>query len=246
MSALETRLKELYSHVDKFVLVEADTTYDGTSKNLNYDENKGDFSTWSDKIVHVSGTLTHNTNAGRLSVAQDSHYSLIKDKLATMSLSSTDQIMISDAPEIPDMSKISDSHFTQTSTCAQYFYEYDINHLLRDDWGGTILTNWSKVQSDGITALRGAKGRFFGVRSGWRLSSFEAAADVYYDFSHNYASFIRHIYNGRYRIKTLTTTLEKVTENITDGIHSGTVDESKALEVISSHAAGSIPPTLVS
>jgi hypothetical protein len=140
--------------------------------------------------------------------------------------------MISDAPEIPDMSKISDSHFTQTSTCAQYFYEYDINHLLRDDWGGTILTNGSKVQSDGITALRGAKGRFFGVRSGWRLSSFEAAADVYYDFSHNYASF------------TSTATLEKVTENITDGIHSGTVDAPEALEVISSHAAGSIPPTL--
>jgi len=103
LDVLETRLKELYSHVDKFVLVEVETTYDGTSKGLIYDENKSDYSTWSDKIVHVTGTLTHNTNESRISVAEDSQFALIEDKLSSMSLSSTDQIMISDVDEIPDI-----------------------------------------------------------------------------------------------------------------------------------------------
>jgi len=97
---------------------------------------------------------------------------------------------------------------------------------------GTVLTNWSKIQSTGIKVLRKLKPRHFRVKSGWHLASFGTAADVYYDFSHNYESL------------PSIATLEKVTDNITNGIHSGTVNSSVALEVVSSHAEGSIPPTL--
>lgn len=50
---LELRLRELYDHVDRFVLVEADRTFQNNDKPFYYYENRERFSQWRDKIIHV-------------------------------------------------------------------------------------------------------------------------------------------------------------------------------------------------
>jgi len=50
---LELRLSELYDHVDYFVLVEADRTFQNKHKPYYYDQNKERFKSWHDKIITV-------------------------------------------------------------------------------------------------------------------------------------------------------------------------------------------------
>lgn len=53
LELLELRLHELDSLVDKFVLVEATKTFTGHPKPLHFAENRGRFSAFADKIIHV-------------------------------------------------------------------------------------------------------------------------------------------------------------------------------------------------
>lgn len=53
LDLLEIRLKELYDHVDYFVLVEATKTFSEKPKELAYLKNKSRFKKWNDKIIHV-------------------------------------------------------------------------------------------------------------------------------------------------------------------------------------------------
>lgn len=50
---LELRLRELYDHVDYFVLVEANRTFQNKDKELYFWKNRDQFLPWMDKIIHV-------------------------------------------------------------------------------------------------------------------------------------------------------------------------------------------------
>jgi len=58
LDLLEARLEELYLVVDYFVIVEASLTHRGKPKPLWFAENKGRFSAFADKIVHVVADLS--------------------------------------------------------------------------------------------------------------------------------------------------------------------------------------------
>lgn len=53
LDLLEVRFSELYNHVDKFVLVEANTTFTDIPKPYYFEENKSRYSQWLDKIIHI-------------------------------------------------------------------------------------------------------------------------------------------------------------------------------------------------
>ncbi len=53
LDLLEIRLKELYDHVDHFVLVEASRTFQNREKPYIYFENKKRYAQWNDKIIYV-------------------------------------------------------------------------------------------------------------------------------------------------------------------------------------------------
>ncbi len=53
LELLEIRLNELYDHVDKFVIVEATTTFRGDRKPLYFKKNKHLFEKFNDKIIHI-------------------------------------------------------------------------------------------------------------------------------------------------------------------------------------------------
>jgi len=53
LDLLEIRLRELYEHVDYFVLVEANKTFQNKEKPFIYQSNKEKFLQWQDKIIHI-------------------------------------------------------------------------------------------------------------------------------------------------------------------------------------------------
>jgi beta-1,4-mannosyl-glycoprotein beta-1,4-N-acetylglucosaminyltransferase len=53
LDLLELRLQELYDHVDHFVLVEANRTFQNNSKPFYFGENQHRFARYMDKIIHI-------------------------------------------------------------------------------------------------------------------------------------------------------------------------------------------------
>jgi len=53
LDLLELRLEELYSVVDKFVIVEADRTHSGKSKDFILEKNKARYKKWWNKIIYI-------------------------------------------------------------------------------------------------------------------------------------------------------------------------------------------------
>ena len=94
---LELRLRELYDHVDHFVIVEANRTFQNKEKPLHYKENAERFSQWADKIVYYEVVdMPIDTDAW----ARERHQ---RDAIvrAVADADPADIIMIGDADEIP-------------------------------------------------------------------------------------------------------------------------------------------------
>lgn len=53
LDVLKIRLVELAPVIDKFILVESDTTFQGASKPYYFDEHKQEFAEFLDKIIHI-------------------------------------------------------------------------------------------------------------------------------------------------------------------------------------------------
>ena len=94
---LELRLRELYDHVDHFVLVEADRTFQNQQKPFYYQDHAERFKKWADKIIHVAvQDMPQDTDAwGRERYQRDS----IAQGIAAAD--PLDIIMIGDVDEIP-------------------------------------------------------------------------------------------------------------------------------------------------
>jgi len=94
---LELRLRELYDHVDHFVLVEARKTFQNKEKPLYYKENAIQFAEWADKIIHyVVDDMPEDTDAwGRERYQRDAIVQAVSNA------DPNDIIMIGDADEIP-------------------------------------------------------------------------------------------------------------------------------------------------
>lgn len=99
---LELRLRELYDHVDYFVLVEANKTFQNKDKELYFWKNKDQFLPWMDKIVHVPVVdMPVDTDTwGRERFQRDA----IKGGIIGADLN--DIIMIGDIDEIPRIETI--------------------------------------------------------------------------------------------------------------------------------------------
>lgn len=70
LELLEARLRETADVVDRWVLIEAPTTFTGEPKPLHYGENIDRFSEWSDRIEHVVAGLPAQASAWEREAAQ--------------------------------------------------------------------------------------------------------------------------------------------------------------------------------
>lgn len=94
---LELRLRELYDHVDYFVIVEANRTFQNKSKPLYYKQRAEQFAQWADKIIHYTvEDMPENTDTwGRERHQRDA---IVR---AVATADPEDVILIGDADEIP-------------------------------------------------------------------------------------------------------------------------------------------------
>jgi beta-1,4-mannosyl-glycoprotein beta-1,4-N-acetylglucosaminyltransferase len=111
LDLLEIRLNELYDVVDRFVLVEASSTFQGVPKPLIFEQNKARFARWIDKIKHVVCDFPDpmprlssksRKKQGERAIAWDREYYQRNQILRGLADARPDDvIMVSDVDEIP-------------------------------------------------------------------------------------------------------------------------------------------------
>jgi beta-1,4-mannosyl-glycoprotein beta-1,4-N-acetylglucosaminyltransferase len=139
LDILEIRLNELYDAVDYFVLVEASKTQASNDKPFYFEENKGRFDKFLDKIVHVK--VTEYPIFDHIWGMENYQRNKIIDGLKLIpNISKSDIVLISDLDEIPSkesIQKIKDS----TLQCGSLMFDfraYFLNYKSKRDWIGTV------------------------------------------------------------------------------------------------------------
>lgn len=144
LDVLHLRLNELDDIVDKFVLVEATETFQGESKRLHFENNKEQYKEFEDKIIHHVVEYPD-----RLKDPWEREYYLrdsIREALKYKSkISSEDEILISDADEIPCPESIERGIKEDgVKIFSQSIHYYYFNYILdgRARWLGPVMCKY--------------------------------------------------------------------------------------------------------
>jgi beta-1,4-mannosyl-glycoprotein beta-1,4-N-acetylglucosaminyltransferase len=154
LDLLEIRLNVLNSSVDKFVIVEADRTHSGGQKPFFFEENKGRFGPFLDKIIYIKLTeypiLTTNW------ILENYQRNMITEGLKNCN--ADDVVLISDLDEIPNPNAI--KMYAKISNrkgggggilkLQQHIHFYFINYrsIIQKYWYGTRIMRYSDILQD--------------------------------------------------------------------------------------------------
>lgn len=159
LDLLEIRLNILNSVVDYFVLVEATRTFQKQPKPLFYDENKGRFNDFKDKIIHVVVDSYPNFFT-RLRVPRPMDYDNHQKNQIIKGLTNAqpdDIIIYSDLDEIPAPDKVTEyCNKPGIKVFEQRFYSYYANCALMENpnlpnspnkdgyarWRGSVMAHY--------------------------------------------------------------------------------------------------------
>lgn len=164
LDLLEVRLNELDPVVDKFVLTEASTTFQGEKKPLYFEENKQRYSKFLHKIEHVVVTESPSFfyKFRRPTAWDRSNFQKEQVSRALKHCKPDDVIIFSDIDEIPRANKITEFvDIPGTKVFQQRFYSYYLNcafsecpeesALFRKDgkvyWRGSVMALYKDVKN---------------------------------------------------------------------------------------------------
>lgn len=137
LDLLEIRLRTLSPVVDRFVIVEANTTYGGNPKPFYFFENSKRFEPFMDKIfaIHLDDMPTGIERASHWQREYHQRNAILR---GLVNAKSDDVILISDVDEIPRPEKIP-QHLDDALVLIydQVFYYYNFNTRARQAWFGT-------------------------------------------------------------------------------------------------------------
>jgi beta-1,4-mannosyl-glycoprotein beta-1,4-N-acetylglucosaminyltransferase len=152
---LEIRLAELSSVVDRFVLVEATTTFQGEPKPLHFAENKARFRDHLDKIEHVivdmpevpprlSRKSRNKSNLDRARAWDREYYQRDQIARGLTGANPDDIVMVSDVDEIPRKSVLenlvrSDANSGKIIILYMPYYRFFLNCKVRTDGSGDVV-----------------------------------------------------------------------------------------------------------
>jgi beta-1,4-mannosyl-glycoprotein beta-1,4-N-acetylglucosaminyltransferase len=196
---LRKRLRYLYRHVDKFVLVESSVTHSGEPKELFFENNKGLFSEYLDKIVHV---IVQDNPTDDNPWSRENH----QRNCITRGLDPADLdhvVMISDVDEIPCHEVVTAyrgrSHTLPAAVVHMTAFQYNFGFMqTHEPWFGTVMTMKSNVIKQSPQYFRNERWKFPVFReSGWHLSSFGDAKHV-----HNKIKTFAHCNDGIHPTQT--------------------------------------------
>ena len=134
LQILHVRFEELYDFVDYFILCEAPLTHRGKQKPLYFDENKKQFSKYSEKIIHlVDNEIPEKVDDPWIRENHQRNY--INSGLEEFDLNNNDQIIISDVDEIPNVKTLQNRlPVNWVYSLEQEFYYYNLHNRLRKKW----------------------------------------------------------------------------------------------------------------
>ncbi|WP_395050077.1 hypothetical protein [Flavobacterium sp.] len=102
LDLLEIRLKYLYDVVDYFVIVEADTSFNGKAKQMVFKDNMDRFKPFMGKIIYVPINMKYFENKNRVAWEREEYQrNCIQKGIEILNLKDTDLVLISDIDEIP-------------------------------------------------------------------------------------------------------------------------------------------------
>lgn len=103
LDLLEIRLKYLCDVVDYFVIVEADTSFNGDAKQMVFKENISRFEPFMEKIIYVPINMKYFENKNKVAWEREEFQrNCIQNGIDTLKLKDTDLVLISDIDEIPN------------------------------------------------------------------------------------------------------------------------------------------------
>lgn len=202
LDLLNLRLHELSPVVDKFVLVESNTTFSGNSKPLFYENNKKLFAKFNHKIIHI---IVDDMN---LAIpATKLYYFKPKDfqlpnleawskeihqrnaiKRGLRDAKSNDIVLISDVDEIPRASTIKNHKWSKKIFgFEQHAYNYFINCRSINDWVGTKAVKYGYLKDLEPEQIRQSSDFDSIKNAGWHFSflgGYESIKDKIRSFSH--------------------------------------------------------------
>lgn len=164
LDVLEVRLNILDKHVDRFIIVESDTTFSGVPKDFCFNLNDERWSKWKHKIIHYKVTnfpddhTIYNMALSSPNTGSHEHYWMrefyIKESArdALRDLDDDDIVFISDMDEIwnPDLEY--SPHSEEVLKPKQLPYLYYFNQRTDENWLGWTGTTVCRYQTikDGI------------------------------------------------------------------------------------------------
>jgi hypothetical protein len=179
LDMLEVRLTELASHVDRFVLVEADVTHRGLPKPMYYAQNRERFSQWNGKITHVTAKhLPDSADPWKREHAQRDaavHF---------LDAGDDDIVLISDVDEFPppqflhpDPSSVGRQGlgadpavtFLQRTCAFAVDWEYGYEPC-------AVAARVGYARRHGLAAVRDSRARYPVIRGGWHFTWLGGAA----------------------------------------------------------------------
>lgn len=103
LDLLEIRLKYLFDVVDYFVIVEADTSFNGDAKQMVFRDNMARFEPFMSKIIYVPINMKYFENKNKVAWEREEYQrNCIQNGINTLKIKDTDLVLISDIDEIPN------------------------------------------------------------------------------------------------------------------------------------------------
>jgi beta-1,4-mannosyl-glycoprotein beta-1,4-N-acetylglucosaminyltransferase len=175
LELLELRLHELEAVVDRFVLVEATTTFTNERKPLHYWENRRRFARWNSRIVHV---IVEDMPGGPDPWTRDHHQRNSISRGLT-GCHPDDVILISDVDEIPKSQQVLRYRDTPgVKAFQQALCYYLLNNVASEAWFGTRMLTYRDLQRIGSAqAVRQTEGTAV-PDGGWHFSFLGGAGRI--------------------------------------------------------------------
>lgn len=178
---LECRLAEMDSLDCKFVIAEADITFQGKPKPLGFLENQDRFAPWLDRIIYLIAALPEKRGPWAREYAQRNQ--LLEAALAQASRE--DLIIFGDVDEIP---RGEDIWLHPGTVLGMRHHQFAIDWRNPELWRGSVVTRAAGLKPADGKWLRDKRCTWpVAPDTGWHLSWFggtEAAKEKAYSFSH--------------------------------------------------------------
>lgn len=191
LDLLDIRLKTLWNHIDKFILLECDHSFANKPKPLYFEDNKQRFDWAKDKIIHCThkGAFHGTEKEGELFI-ENKQRQMLYEMCYGVEHEPDDILLIGDSDEILSREAIDGlrNDFISPTIFDMDLYYYNVKCPRGKSWQGTVATKFgSRLKS--IESMRNTRQAIQSRRrGGWHFSYFydvDVIKDKLQNFAHH-------------------------------------------------------------